>query len=109
MKQSNASVPQANPCVCAASCCPAPLTCCTLPSSLQGVLTPAGCQLLARVSFLVFTPALTFSKLTQAVSLESIQHLWPLLLNMTVGCAPLPWLPGCNDAQCALPSQQNAC
>lgn len=48
----------------------------------QGVLTPAGCQLLARVCFLVFTPALTFTKLAQAVSLESIRHLWPLLANM---------------------------
>lgn len=51
----------------------------------QGVLTPTGCQLLARVSFLVFTPSLTFTKLAQAVSLDSVRHLWPLLANMTVG------------------------
>lgn len=30
------------------------------------------------------TPALTFSKLTQAVSVGSIRHLWPLLANMTL-------------------------
>lgn len=39
------------------------------------------CQLLAKLSFFVFTPALTFSKLTQAVSISSIVQLWPLLVR----------------------------
>lgn len=41
----------------------------------QGVLDARGCQLVARLGFMVYTPALTFSKLTQAVSLSSIRHL----------------------------------
>jgi hypothetical protein len=51
---------------------------------LQGVLNAQGCQVVARLCFFVYTPALTFSKLVQAISVSSIAHLWPLLLNMTV-------------------------
>ena len=54
------------------------------PKTLQGVLNAQGCQVVARLCFFVYTPALTFSKLVQAISVSSIAHLWPLLLNMTV-------------------------
>ncbi|KAL4424764.1 hypothetical protein ABPG77_000804 [Micractinium sp. CCAP 211/92] len=50
----------------------------------KGTLNAQGCQTVARICFYVFTPALTFSKLAQAVSLQSIQHFWPLLANITI-------------------------
>ncbi|GAB4818022.1 hypothetical protein N2152v2_005068 [Parachlorella kessleri] len=53
----------------------------------QGTLNQAGCQVLARMCFYVFTPALTFSKLAQAISIESVKALWPLLCNMTISIA----------------------
>ena len=53
---------------------------------LQGTLNQAGCQVLARMWFYGFTPALTFSKLAQAISIESVKALWPLLCNMTIRC-----------------------
>ncbi|EFN59257.1 hypothetical protein CHLNCDRAFT_137557 [Chlorella variabilis] len=49
----------------------------------KGVLDGPGCQVLAQMCFFVFTPALTFSKVAQAVSLASLTRLWPLLANMT--------------------------
>ena len=56
---------------------------CTLPAvPMQGILDVPGSATAARLSFYVFTPALTFSKLVQAVSLNSIAHLWPLLANL---------------------------
>lgn len=50
----------------------------------KGILNAQGCQTVARLCFYVFTPALTFSKLAQAVNPQSIAHLWPLLANMSV-------------------------
>ncbi|KAL4437147.1 hypothetical protein ABPG75_004286 [Micractinium tetrahymenae] len=50
----------------------------------KGVLNGQGCQTVAKLCIFVFTPALTFSKLAQAISLQSIAHLWPLLANTTV-------------------------
>ena len=47
------------------------------------MLDGPGCQVLAQMCFFVFTPALTFSKVAQAVSLASLTRLWPLLANMT--------------------------
>lgn len=55
--------------------------------SLQGTLDSAGCQVLARLCFYVFTPALTAGKLAQAISVESVKSFWPLLANMTLRCA----------------------
>lgn len=55
-------------------------------AALQGILNAQGCQTVARLCFYVFTPALTFSKLAQAVNPQSIAHLWPLLANMSVRC-----------------------
>ncbi|KAI3433898.1 hypothetical protein D9Q98_003700 [Chlorella vulgaris] len=52
--------------------------------SRKGVLDESGCQVLAQMCFFVFVPTLTFAKITQAVSLDSIAHLWPLLLNLTL-------------------------
>ncbi len=51
---------------------------------LQGTLNQQGCQVLARLCFYVFTPALTFGKLVQAISIDSVKHFWPLLANMTI-------------------------
>lgn len=50
----------------------------------QGALDDVGCSVLARLCFYLFTPALSFSTLAAAVSLDSIRHLWPLLANMGV-------------------------
>ena len=74
---------------------PAPAPANTQP--LQGVLNAQGCQVVARLCFYVFTPALTFSKLVQAISVSSIAHLWPLLLNMTVRWVlRRPWCDACD-------------
>eukprot|EP00887_Chlorella_sp_A99_P005248 scaffold1.g5248.t1 len=53
----------------------------------RGILDVNGSSTAAKLSFFVFTPALIFSKLAQAVSLQSIAHLWPLLVNMCVSMA----------------------
>ena len=53
---------------------------------LQGVLNEQGCAVVSRLIYYVYIPALTFSKLAQAVTLSSIAHLWPLLANMTIRC-----------------------
>ncbi|KAG7671720.1 hypothetical protein Ndes2526B_g07386 [Nannochloris sp. 'desiccata'] len=50
----------------------------------QGALDSKGCSVVAALCFYVFTPALTFSTLAAAISFNSIRHLWPLLVNMTV-------------------------
>jgi predicted permease len=50
----------------------------------QGALDFKGCSVIAALCFYVFTPALTFTTLAAAVSVDSIQHLWPLLVNMTI-------------------------
>ena len=42
-----------------------------------------GTQTVARLCFYVFTPALTFGKLAQAMSLRALTRLWPLLANVT--------------------------
>jgi predicted permease len=48
------------------------------------IVLPVHAQVLAQMCFFVFVPTLTFAKITQAVSLDSIAHLWPLLLNLTL-------------------------
>ena len=48
------------------------------------ILDERGTSTLARIVFYAFTPALTFSTLGSSITLDSLQHLWPLLLNMTV-------------------------
>ena len=48
----------------------------------QGTLDARGSSTVAGMSFYLFTPALTFSTLASAISLDSIQRLWPLLANM---------------------------
>ncbi|PSC75420.1 auxin efflux carrier [Micractinium conductrix] len=50
----------------------------------RGVLNEQGCAVVSRLIYYVYIPALTFSKLAQAVTLSSIAHLWPLLANMTI-------------------------
>jgi predicted permease len=53
----------------------------------RSVLDARGAGTLAALSFNLFTPALTFSTLAASITLESIQHLWPLLANMAVSCS----------------------
>jgi predicted permease len=53
----------------------------------RGVLDARGAGTLAALSFNLFTPALTFSTLAASITLERIQHLWPLLANMAVSCS----------------------
>ena len=50
----------------------------------HGTLDARGCSVLASLCFHLFTPALTFSTLAAAISLDSIRRLWPLLVNMTI-------------------------
>lgn len=50
----------------------------------HGTLDRHGTSVVASLCFYVFTPALTFTTLAAAMSLDSIRHLWPLLVNMSV-------------------------
>ena len=56
-----------------------------MPSSAR----PIPAQVVAKLCFHVFNPALTFGKLVQAISVDSVKHLWPLLANMTLRHAGL--------------------
>lgn len=64
----------------------------------QGVLDARGCQIVARMGFMIYTPALTFTKLTQAVSPASIRNLWPLLANMTLRWVLQRLVCGCSSS-----------
>lgn len=50
---------------------------------LQGILNSTGTTVLAALCFNVFTPALIFSTLGGSLTVDSIHHLWPLLVNMS--------------------------
>ncbi len=53
--------------------------------------------MLAKMCFYVFTPALTLGKLAQAISVESVKQLWPLLANMTIRQGRPSITVGCGD------------
>ena len=50
----------------------------------KGILDESGTSTLARVVFYAFTPSLTFSTLGASITLQSLQNLWPLFLNITL-------------------------
>ncbi|GBF90775.1 auxin efflux carrier family protein [Raphidocelis subcapitata] len=53
----------------------------------EGALGPEGRQLLSRLIFLIFTPALTFDKLAPALSASNLVHFLPLPLNVALSIA----------------------
>lgn len=52
-----------------------------LAALLQGILDSVGTSVLAKLGFNLFTPAIVFVTLAQAISLAALRELWPLILN----------------------------
>lgn len=52
----------------------------------QKLFDATSCTTLARACMYIFVPSLTFGKLSQSVTLDSVLYLWPLLANLVLRC-----------------------
>lgn len=50
----------------------------------QKLFDASSCTALARACLFIFIPCLTFGKLAQSVTLDSVLYLWPLVANIVV-------------------------